>query len=135
MESLSKELLLKTVNFFSEIWNLRSLRLDDSELTLVITNLELKESDILKSFLILDFSSCKSVLKNLNLFVKKSKLIISSNKLSTQDISFVDNVLVVFLELLNLIIRFFDDVGKLFNLVVELDLCLFSNLELLLFFS
>jgi hypothetical protein len=49
----------------------------------MVTNLELEETDILKSFLILDFSSSKSGLQDLDLFVKKSKLIISSNELGT----------------------------------------------------
>jgi len=57
LESFSEQLLLQVVDLLSEVRNLRSLRLDDSKLTLVVTNLELKKSDILQSFSILDFTS------------------------------------------------------------------------------
>jgi len=62
LESFSEQLLLQVVDLLSEVRNLRSLRLDDSKLTLVVTNLELKKSDILQSFSILDFTSSKSTL-------------------------------------------------------------------------
>jgi len=86
------------------------LRLDDSKLTLVITNLEFQKSDILESLLILNLTSSKSVLKNLDLLVKKSQLIISSDELGSENISFVDDILVIFLQLFNLFIRLFDDI-------------------------
>jgi hypothetical protein len=100
---------LEVVNFLSEVWNLRSLRFDDSQLRFVITNLEFEKSDVLKSFLILDFTSSQSVLENLDFLVKESKLIISSNELGTKNISLVDDVLVIFLELLDFFIRELDD--------------------------
>jgi hypothetical protein len=86
------------------------LGLNNSELTLVVTNLEFEESDIFESLLILNFTSSKSTLKNLNLLIKKSKLVISSDELSSKNISLVDNTLIVFLELLNFIIGFLDDI-------------------------
>jgi len=47
LESLSKQLLLQIVNLLSQIRDLGSLRLDNSQLTLVITDLELEETDVL----------------------------------------------------------------------------------------
>ena len=76
----------------------------------MVTNLEFEESDIFESLLILNFTSSKSTLKNLNLLIKKSKLVISSDELSSKNISLVDNTLIVFLELLNFIIGFLDDI-------------------------
>jgi hypothetical protein len=109
---------------------LRSLRLDNSKLTLVITNFEFQKSDVLESLLILNLTSSKSVLKNLDLLVKKSQLIISSDQLGSENISFVDDVLVIFLQLFNLFIRLLDDVSQLLNLVVEFDHCLHGDLLL-----
>ena len=70
LKSLGQELLLKVVDLLSQVWDLRSLGLYDSKLTLVVSNLELKESDILKSLLILDLTSGKSTLKDLDLLIK-----------------------------------------------------------------
>jgi len=120
-------LLLQIVDLLSEVGNLRSLRLDDSKLTLVVTNLELKQSDVLQSFSILDFTSGQSTLQDLDLFVKESQLVISSNELSTQDISFINDVLVILFELINLIRTLSNDVVELGNLTSELLLLLFRN--------
>jgi len=132
LESFSQELSLQVVDFLSQVWNLRGLRLDNSQFTLVISNLELKESNILKSLLILDFTSSQSVLKNLDLFVKESQLIVSSDELSTKNISLVDNVLVVLLDLLNFFIRELDDGSEFLNLSVLLNSDLVSSIVFLL---
>jgi len=98
----------------------------------VISNLELKESNILKSLLILDFTSSQSVLKNLDLFVKESQLIVSSDELSTKDISLIDDVLVVLLDLLNFFVRELDDGSEFLNLSVLLNSDLVSSVVFLL---
>jgi len=53
----------------------------------------------------------KGWLKNLNLFVKKGKLIITTDKLSNKDITLIDNILVVLLQLLVLFVSLLDDIG------------------------
>ena len=63
----------------------------------MVTNFELKESDILKSLLVLNLTSSESRLENLDLFVEEGELIISSDQLGSKDISLVDDVLIVFL--------------------------------------
>jgi len=113
LESLGEKLLLKIVDFLSEVWDLRSLRLDDSELRFVVTNLELEQSNVLKSLLVLNLSSEESTLKNLDLLIKKSKLIISSNELGTKNISLIDYILVVLLEPLDILISILDDQGQI----------------------
>jgi hypothetical protein len=57
------------------------------------------------------FTLGKGWLKNLNLFVKKGKLIITTDKLSTKDITLIYNILVVFLQLLVFFVSLLDDVG------------------------
>ena len=132
LESFSQKLLLEVVDLLSQIWDLRSLRLDDSQFTLVITNLELQKSDILESLLILNFTSCESALEDLDLFIEKSELIISSDKLGSKNISFVDHVLIIFLESLNFLLGFLDDVVEFLNLI-ELLSSEFLTLLVLLF--
>lgn len=108
------------------------MRLDDSQLRFVVTNLELEKSNILKSFLVLNLTSGKSVLEDLDLLVKKSQLIISSDELSTKNISLIDNVAIVFLDLLNFIIRKLDDGSELLNFSVLFNSDLVSSLVFLL---
>ena len=132
LKSLSEKLLLKVVDLLSQVWDLRSLGFNDSKLTLVISNLELKKSDILKSLLILNLTSGESTLKNLDLLIEQSKLIISSDKLSSKNISLVDDVLVVFLQLFNFLMSFLDDVVQVLDLIQLLDSKLFSFVVFLL---
>ena len=132
LKSLGQELLLKVVDLLSQVWDLRSLGLYDSKLTLVISNLELKESDVLKSLLILDLTSGKSTLKDLDLLIKKSKLIISSNELGSEDISLINDVLIVLLELLNFFVSLLDDIVEVLDLIQLLNSELFSFIVLLL---
>lgn len=132
LESLGKELLLKVVDLLSQVGDLRGLGLDNSELTLVISDLKLQKSDILESLLILDLTSSESTLKNLDLLIKKSELIISSNELSSKDISLVDHILVVFLQLLNFLVGFLDDVVQVLDLVELLSSQVLSLVILLL---
>ena len=120
LESLSEQLLLQVVDFLSQVWDLGGLRFDDSEFGLVVTDLELEESDIFESLLVLDFTSGESGLKNLDLLVKKGELIVSSDELGTKNISLVDDILEVLLELFDLFVGLLDDVGQLGDLIVEL---------------
>jgi hypothetical protein len=83
----------------------------------MVTNLKLEKSDIFKSFLILNLTCGKLALKNLDFFIKESEFIISSNQLSTKNVSLVDGVLVGLLESFILIIRILDDKIELFNLI------------------
>lgn len=108
------------------------MRLDNSQLRFVISNLEFEKSNILKSFLVLNLTSGKSVLEDLDLLVKKSQLIISSDELSTKNISLIDNVAIVFLDLLNFIIRKLDDGSELLNFSVLFNSDLVSSLVFLL---
>mgnify|MGYP004207103093 CR=1 FL=1 len=62
----------------------------------MVTNFEFQKSDIFKSLLILDLTSSKSVLKNLDLFIKKGQFFISFNELSSKDISFIDDHFIIF---------------------------------------
>jgi len=126
LESFSEKLLLEIVDLFSQVRDLRSLRLNDSQFTLMVTDLELKKSNVLKSFLILDLTSSKGGLKDLDLFVEKGELVVSSDQLGSKNISLIDNALEVFLELLNLLVSLLDDVGEFGNLIVKLISQLFG---------
>lgn len=120
LKSLSEQLLLQVVDLLSQVWDLRSLGLDDSQLGFVVSDFELKKSDILESLLILNFTSGESGLKNLDLLVKEGKLVVSSDELGTKDISLIDDVLEVLFEFLDFFIGLLDDVGQLGDLVHKL---------------
>jgi len=71
-------------------------------------------------------------LEDLDFLIKESKLIISSDKLGTKDISLIDDVLVIFLDLLNFFIRKLDDGSEFLNLSILFNSDLISSKELLL---
>ena len=80
---------MKGEGFLLELIDLRGLGLDDLQFAGQVADLELKESDVLKSLLILNFALGKSRLQDLDLLVEQSKLIISSDELSSENISLV----------------------------------------------
>lgn len=84
--------------------------LHDSELRFVVTDLELEQSDVLESLLVLDLSNCQFALKNLNFLVKQGKFVVSSDKLGSQDVSRSDVVLVGLLQFLILVVGISNDV-------------------------
>jgi hypothetical protein len=61
--------------------------------------------------LILHLTLSKSRLKDLDLFVKESKLIVSTDKLGSEDVTLIDDILVVLLELLMLFVSLLNNVG------------------------
>ncbi len=56
LKSLSKKLLLQVIDLLSEVSDLSRLRLDNAQLALEISDLELKKTDVLEALLVLDFS-------------------------------------------------------------------------------
>lgn len=56
LKSLSKKLLLQVIDLLSEVSYLSRLRLDNAQLALEISDLELKKTDVLEALLVLDFS-------------------------------------------------------------------------------
>jgi len=89
LEALIEELLMEREGFLLELFNLRGLGLDNLEFTSEITNLKLEEADIFEALGVLDLSLGKSALENLDLLIQEGKLIISSNELSSENISLV----------------------------------------------
>ena len=80
---------MKGEGFLLQLVDLRGLGLDNLQFAGQIADLELKESDVLKSLLILNLALGKSRLQDLDLLVEQSKLIISSDELSSENISLV----------------------------------------------
>mmetsp|Transcript_10297 Transcript_10297/g.15732 ORF Transcript_10297/g.15732 Transcript_10297/m.15732 type:complete len:538 (+) Transcript_10297:515-2128(+) len=120
LQALRQKLLLQVVDLLSQVGDLGGLRLDDSQLALVVTDLELEKADILETLLILDFTTGEGALEDLDLLVEEGELIVSTDELGAQDVSLVDDVLVVLLELLDLFVGLLDDVGEFGDLVVLL---------------
>jgi hypothetical protein len=89
-QSFSQKLFVQIDNFVTQVINLTSLRTDNSEFAFKIGNRIVENSDILKSLLVLVLTFAKSSLQNFDLLVKEGKFIISTNKLSSKNISLVD---------------------------------------------
>lgn len=111
---------MKVVNLFSKIRDLRCLVSNNLQLSLVISNLEFQKSDILNSLLILEFTFSQCRHKDLNLLVKKGKLVISSNQLSTKDISLSDSLLILFFGLVDVLSERVNNTGQFMDLRLQL---------------
>ena len=99
---------------------MRGLGFNDSKLAFKVCDLELKESDILKALLVLNLTLGKGALEDLDLFIEEGQLVVSSDELSSKDVSLVDDVLVVLLELLMLLMCLLNYVCELLHLILML---------------
>jgi hypothetical protein len=86
----------------------------------MVSNLEFQKSDILNSLLILEFTFSQCGHKDLNLLVKKGKFVISSNQLSTKDISLSDSLLILFLGLVDVLSERVNNTGQFMDLRLQL---------------
>ena len=111
LKSLSEQLLLQIVYLLSEVSDLCGLRLDNTQLTLEVGDLELEEADVFETLLILHLTLGESRLQDLDLFVEKRQLVVATDQLRAQDVTLIDHILVVLLQLLVLFMGFLDDEG------------------------
>ena len=111
LKSLSEQLLLQIVYLLSEVSNLCGLRLDNTQLALEVGDLELEEADVLETLLILHLTLGESRLQDLDLFVEKRQFVVATDQLGAQDVTLIDHILVVLLQLLVLFMGFLDDEG------------------------
>ena len=111
LKSLSEQLLLQIVYLLSEVSDLCGLRLDNTQLALEVGDLELEEADVLETLLILHLTLGESRLQDLDLFVEKSQFVVATDQLGAQDVTLIDHILVVLLQLLVLFMGFLDDEG------------------------
>lgn len=118
LKTLVKQLLMEREGLLLKLVNLRGLGLNNLKFAGQVTDLELKESDVLESFLVLDFALRESRLQNLDLLVQQSKLIISSDKLRAKNIPLVLLVTIQFLQFI-IVSR---DIGNDFGLHLLLHL-------------
>lgn len=72
--------------------------LDNLKFAGQVTDLELKESDVLESFLVLDFALGESRLQNLDLLVQQGKFIVSSDELCSKNVPLVLLVTIKFFQ-------------------------------------
>jgi hypothetical protein len=111
LKSLSEQLLLQIVYLLSEVSDLCGLRLDNTQLALEVSDLELKEADVLETLLILHLTLGESRLQDLDLFVQKRQLVVATDQLGSQNVTLVYHILVILLQLLVLFMGFLDDEG------------------------
>ena len=89
LEPLLLELVSKSANLSLVLDDLSSLTLLNLEFALQLTNLVLEKLDVFKTLSILDLSLTEGDLQDLDLLVEEGKLIVSPDKLSSEDISHI----------------------------------------------
>lgn len=119
-KTFSQELLVQINDLLAKFVNLLGLRLNNTELTLQISNRVVENLDVLKTLLVLVLTLAQSGLQDLDLLVKKRQFIITSDELGTENISLVDHLGDNLLLLLVLIVSFLDDVSEFLLLLVQL---------------
>jgi len=87
LEALLLESVSETKDFLLVLGNLRGLCLLDLELALVLADLVTEQLDVFETLVVLHFTLTKSDLQDLDLLVEESKLIVSTDKLRSEDIS------------------------------------------------
>lgn len=92
---LLKVLFLKEVDFPLKIWDTCSLALRSNEFSLQLGNFFPNVQDIIDFLLIVNLSLLQSRFLNLDLLIEQSKLFVSFDKLCSEDISLINNHLVV----------------------------------------
>lgn len=126
-------MLVKVDDLILEVGNLVSLRLDDSELALEISDGVVQNLDIQQTLLVLVFTLGQGSLEDLNLLVQKGQLVISANELGSEDVTLVDNLCdFLFLDFV-LVIALLNNEGQLELLHLELVDDTLQFLILLLF--
>ena len=104
-----KKLLLKNEDLSAEIWNAFSLILGYDQLPLDVGDLLLSANNLSNLLLIVNLAFIKCGLLDLDLLIEDLKLLISLNQLRTQNVTFIDYHLVVFLLLLFLLLGLGDN--------------------------
>jgi len=92
---LLKILLLKEIDFTFQVWDASSFELRYNQLSLKLRDLLSDVENIVQLLLVVDLSLLKCRLLDLNLLIEKSKLLISLDELGSENISFVDDHLIV----------------------------------------
>ena len=107
---LFEQLLLKQVDFASQVREAVGLILRVLDFTLELSDLLHKFENVISLLLVVDATLAESTLLNLNLFVQEQEFLITLDELSSQNITLVDNHLVVLALLLFLSFGLSDDI-------------------------
>jgi len=107
---LFEQLLLKQVDFASQVREAVGLILRVLDLTLELSDLLHKFENVISLLLVVDATLAESTLLNLNLLVQEQEFLITLDELSSQNITLVDNHLVVLALLLFLSFGLSDDI-------------------------
>jgi hypothetical protein len=106
---LLKQLFLELEDLSAEVRDARCLVLSDNQLPLDVGDLLLGADDLSDLLLVVDFPLVQSGLLDLDLLIENLKLLVTLDQLSTQDITLINDHLVVFLLLLLLLLSLGDD--------------------------
>ena len=106
---LLEQLFLELEDLSAEVRDARCLVLSDNQLSLNVSDLLLGADDLSDLLLVVDLTLVQSGLLDLDLLIKDLKFFVTLDKLSTQDVTLIDDHLVVFLLLLLLLLSLGND--------------------------
>lgn len=104
-----EQLFLELEDLSAEVRDARCLVLSDNQLSLNVSDLLLGADDLSDLLLVVDLTLVQSGLLDLDLLIKDLKFLVTLDKLSTQDVTLIDDHLVVFLLLLLLLLSLGND--------------------------
>ena len=106
---LLEQLFLELEDLSTKVRDARCLVLSDNQLPLDVGDLLLGADDLSDLLLVVDLPLVQSGLLDLDLLIENLKLLVTLDQLSTQDVTLIDDHLVVFLLLLLLLFSLGDD--------------------------
>ena len=106
---LLEQLFLELEDLSTKVRDARCLVLSDNQLPLDVGDLLLGADDLGDLLLVVDFPLVQSGLLDLDLLIENLKLLVTLDQLSTQNVTLIDDHLVVFLLLLLLLFSLGDD--------------------------
>lgn len=118
-ETLVEELLVEVDNLVLEVRDLISLRLNNSEFALEISDGVVEDLDVQETLLVLVLTLRQGCLQNLDLLIQQSQFVVSSNELSTEHVSLVNHFSDFLLLDLMFVVGLFDNEGELKLLHLE----------------
>ena len=101
---------MKQIDLSLQVRDTHGLVLGDNKLSLEVGDLLPNLTNIVLLLLVVNLSFVESTFLDLDFFVKKSQLLVSFDQLSSQNISLVDDHLIIFLLLLLFRFRFANDI-------------------------
>ena len=127
---LIEKIFLFETNFSSELINASDLLLNAHEFISLVCKIRSETVELFLFIFVINLSFGKVGIREFNLFIKNSQLLISFDKLSTKNVSFITYHVIIFLLFCFLLLCLLDDFLQMTNVVLLILDYLLSGLNL-----